>query len=78
MKAQQKQLSLLLICLVLTACGGGGGGGGSDNSGGTTPPPENKTFTVGVSTLDVTRPVRGETVTVDTSGVVTDTKTYNP
>ncbi len=74
MRAQQKQLCLLLACLALTACGGGGGSG----SGGTTPPPENKSFTVSVNAVEVTRPARGEAVTVDTDGVVTDTKTYTP
>jgi len=64
------KLSLIpFFVLSLAACSGGGsgGGGGAEN---------NKNFTVSVESVDVSR--LGEDVTVSTSGVETNTKTYTP
>lgn len=65
-------ITILFASIVLTACGGGGSGDS------TSPPVENKTFTLSLDSVDITRTSNGETIAVDTANVSTDTLTYRP
>ncbi|MGH1441572.1 MAG: hypothetical protein ACRBBR_15770 [Cellvibrionaceae bacterium] len=69
-----KPLSILCFVLSLAACSGGGSGGSGNSGGGGTE--TNKDFTISLNSVDVSR--LGDTVTVDTSGVESDSKTYRP
>ncbi len=74
MKKINNLLLSFLCAIVLTACGGGGGGGG----GGSTPPPsQNKTFTVGLESIEISRISNGDDIPVDATAVSSDTLTYS-
>lgn len=73
-----KSFLLVITCsMAISACGGGGGGGSSDS--GTTPPAtQNKTFTISLDSVDITRTSNQERIAVDTSQVVTEELIYSP
>ncbi len=72
MKKMNNLLLSSLCVIVLTACGGGGGGGG----GSAPPPPQNKTFTVGLESIEISRISNDDDIAVDTAGISSDTLTY--